>query len=174
MLAERTDRPPSWQISLREILMLVVIVGLLLTVWRLADLGPLENSPFYATFNLGSMVQEVGAEAGRPLRYTSKDGSSRTEQYTFREFDYVFYSSNEPAGRSQLVAALHSRISKLITESGCALGGGSLSGNRQGEPESFTYSYRHRGTAGLVYAYSQETTRDAFRVVVLVVESKAD
>ena len=133
-----------WQFSIRELLMLTVIVALLLTIWRLVDLSTFHGTAFLA-FDPTDEIESVAQEIGYPSRGgDGGGGGSSNDRYGFRKLRYRLVVPAD-ADAPRLVAALHNRFLQRLADAGCdVLGGGSETS------QDFSVNYRQGNTLGVV------------------------
>lgn len=133
-----------WQFSIRELLMLTVIVALLLTVWRLVDVNGFQPSAFLA-FDATAEIESVAKELGYPSRGGDGGGNgSGNDRYGFRKLRYTMTVPAD-ADLDLFVAALRNRLLQRLAEAGCE-----VSGDRSEASRGFSFNYRDGDSKGIV------------------------
>jgi len=152
--------PPSprrrWQFSLRELLLLTAIAGLLLTVWRMAS-DEFEPTSFQSTFKEDWAVRVALGETSGKLAFTGSSShlvSHRTSANEVARKHVVTYQfRNGGAPPSALLSDLKEHLKATLTDAGCQIIGDGVSRNDATFPVphlAFFINYRQGKTCGLV------------------------
>lgn len=160
-LAERADyiggmdqpsaaRRSFWRFSLRELLLLMLVIATSLgwgvTVFR--PYLPLSPSPFARELFLETDIAEVRRQIGEsadPSIGMMSDGSGTTGRRYQKDFVYTFALT--PDNAYPFMKALQAKLRQEVVASGCREGAGGYSGS------SFRIDYEYGNTEGTLRAY---------------------
>ena len=145
-----------WQFSLRELLLLTVIVGLSLTVWRMAS-GELEPTPFLKNVRIDWAVQDALGKANAARLTTGKQSQlvahqTGADQIGVKHLYYCQFPKGS-APPASLPSALQSRLKVLLTDAGCEVIDDGVTHTAKlypAPPVGFFINYRRGKTCGLV------------------------
>jgi len=152
------SRSRLWQFSLRELLLLMVIAGLSLTVWRLAS-GKFQPTSFLTNLMLLRAVEDAEVELTGATRIGTTEIKQAVAGYRF-DADEIGIKHiclcrlrEESPPPAALLTALQSRLKSQLADAGCEVvdEGTTPTVAMTGFPDlGFFINYRQGKTCGLV------------------------
>jgi hypothetical protein len=143
-------RPSFWRFSLRELLLLVLVVGAFLG-WGVSIFRryrPLSPTPFanelFLEADIGAVRQQIG-ETSDPSTGMMSDGSGTNGRRYQKDMVYTFALT--PANAQPFLSALRDRLKDQLQARGCREGASGYYGT------SFRIDYEYGSTEGTLRAY---------------------
>ena len=138
-----------WQFTIRELLMLTVIVALLMNAWRMAHFG-LQPSGFFQTFDLSAEMQDIAAKLGHPVRNGGGGGGGTHDDYRgSKKYRYEFQLAEDAPSKYDFIEALRDRIEERLADADCNIEGRGTSAVG-GRLTGFGFQYTAGNAAGSV------------------------
>jgi len=153
---------PYWQFTLREMLLVVLVVSL--TMAQVASSRPFATTPFFNSLKADDPFSPTWTRIGMPHPGGGK-GASIGPTRAKLDFD-VETDIPAPAQVSQVASDLESELQRMLKDSGCSIHEVGHSGN------DFSMSYDSGVTEGDLWVFAVQTSEHRWRFLLLVTESR--
>src|SRR5688572_29716898 len=162
----RATRRSFWRFSLRELLLVMLVIALLLGWGRSLYLAykPLRPTAFAQNFDVNTDIDEIRLELGETSRTFARRGSSSSHGPQGYERRFEHYVSIPAPKREAFMSALQQRVKERLGRE-CRIWG---RGTGRGSMHRFHFEYSSDIVAGRFHAYLVERSDDESHLLIFI------